>query len=334
MSRTTRSGLILAAASICLTLFGLELALRIYHGKVFHFQSLIPQPRTTVGAPSYHPRLGWIPLGDNIDSAGLRSNGGSIPTTGRPILLVGDSFTFGDEVEDGQTWAAHLERTLNKRVLNGGVDAYGVDQAFLRAELLLDSFDPDVVILSFISDDISRTEYSYFRFGGGWKPYFSYTDGSLALRNVPVPQVIPPLRSRRFQTLHDALSYSFLANTVLVRTIPEWWENVFINARVHDAGESVSVELLSRLDRLTRNRKGRFIAVTLATNGRIGNNSRLPNVVKRAREQGVEVLDLSTEMLKRESAEFQGLFRPLGHYSPEMNRWVGERIARFLANGS
>ena len=54
-------------------------------------------------------------------------------------LAVGDCFTFGDEVEDSETWAAHLEEVLNKRVLNAGVGVYGIDQDFLGPELLLDN---------------------------------------------------------------------------------------------------------------------------------------------------------------------------------------------------
>jgi hypothetical protein len=132
MRKSTVQGIVLAAISVCLTMLGLELAVRIYHGEVLYFQS-----RTTgVGRMAYHPQLGWIPRpgrfsGDwtsNVDASSIRSTGRSITT--RPILAVGDSFTFGDEVEDSETWAANLEEFLNKRVLNAGVGAYGIDQPF------------------------------------------------------------------------------------------------------------------------------------------------------------------------------------------------------------
>ena len=90
-------------------------------------------------------------------------------------------------------------------MLNAGVSAYGIDQAFLRADLLLDECHPDVVILSFISDDINRTEFSYFSYGG-WKLYFEFAKGSLILRNVSVSQKPSP---RRFQTLRRALGLQF-----------------------------------------------------------------------------------------------------------------------------
>jgi len=330
-------GIISMAIGICLTTLVLELALRIYDGKMLQFESLTPESQNRVGFMAYDSRLGWVPRPGqrggtwtaNIDASGLRSNGRSILTTSRPILAVGDSFTFGDEVEDSETWAARLEVVLNKRVLNAGVGAYGIDQAVLRAELLLDKYLPDVVILSFISDDINRTEFSNYpyAYGRGWKPYFEFEDGSLRLRNVPVPQ--EPARLR-FRALRHVLGYSLLANAVLSRTAHQWWKGFPIIERIHTDGENVSVELLVRLDNLTKARGGRFIAIAFATYGRIGGDVRLPIVINRAREQGIEVLDLSIETLKRKPDELRNLFRPGGHYSPEMNNWIAERIAEFL----
>ena len=338
MKKSTVHGIVLATISVCLTMLSLELAVRIRRGKVLSFQSSTAEPQRGVGRMAYHPRLGWIPrLGrfssgwtSNVDASSVRSNGRSISTASRPILAVGDSFTFGDEVEDNETWAAHLETILNKRVLNAGVGAYGIEQAFLRAELLLDKYDPDVVILSFISDDINRTEYSYYPYGRGWKPYFEYGNGSLVLRNVPVPQEPSPPSYRRFQTLRRALGYSHLADAVLKGIARRWWQNLPVIERIHHDGEDVSVDLLVRLDSLTKSRRGQFIAIALATNGRIGGNARLPNLVKRAREKGVNVLDLSTDVLKLQPSQLQTLFLPGGHYSPAMNRSVAERIAAFL----
>ena len=97
-----------------------------------------------------------------------------------------------------------------------------------------------------------------------------------------------------------------------------------VNERIHQNGENVSVDLFVRLDGLTKARRGRFIAIALAANGRIGGNARLPNVIKRAREKGVTVLDLSTEMLKVPPDQFQNLFLPGGHHSPAMNRSIAE----------
>jgi hypothetical protein len=338
MKKSTVLGLVVSGVSLCLTMLVLELAVRIHRGQVLHFESSTAEPQAGTGRMAYDPRLGWIPRPgrfgtdwiSNVDAASVRSNGGSIPPASRPILAVGDSFTFGDEVGDSETWAARLEALLNRRVVNAGVGAYGIDQAFLRAERLLGTYDPDVVILSFISDDISRTEYSYYPYGRGWKPYFTYESGSLVLRNVPVPQGPPPGGAPRWQTLRRALGYSLLANSVLGRLAPQWWRNLATIERIHHDGEKVSVDLLARLDALTRDRGGQFVAVAFATNGRVGDNARLPSVVNGARERGITVLDLSTDTLNLKPSQLQGSFLPGGHYSAAMNRSVAERITAFL----
>lgn len=58
----------------------------------------------------------------------------------KPILAVGDSYTFGDEVSDWETWPAQLQKLSGRRVINGGVFGYGIDQAFLRARRLLSRY--------------------------------------------------------------------------------------------------------------------------------------------------------------------------------------------------
>ena len=63
------------------------------------------------------------------------------------ILAVGDSCTYGDEVSDNETWPAYLEAEMGTRVWNAGVFGYGLDQAVLRAEVLLPKLKPDILIV-------------------------------------------------------------------------------------------------------------------------------------------------------------------------------------------
>src|SRR5262245_39046822 len=82
---------------------------------------------------------------------GVRVNPNFTPTSvDGGILAVGDSFVFGNGVSDDETWPAILERRLNRRVVNGGVLAYGTAQAVLRAEHLLKLGPYSLVILSIL----------------------------------------------------------------------------------------------------------------------------------------------------------------------------------------
>ena len=84
------------------------------------------------------------------------------PAGGLRCVFVGDSFTWGDEVEDGATFEAQLE-AANPHVeaINLGVAAYGTDQALLR--LRRDGFPlaPDVVVVGLLLENIGRNVNRY-----------------------------------------------------------------------------------------------------------------------------------------------------------------------------
>jgi len=333
--KTTALNLLLLCASIVFTLVVLEFALRVYHGGAFEFVSLLDGPP---GRTVYHQRLGWAPnpgrFGKDwvstVDDSGFRSNGNQECNDDKRVLAVGDSFTFGSEVEDSETWPANLERALGSCVFNAGVGAYGVDQAFLRAEALLDSLKPDLIVLAFISDDINRTEFSVYPWGRGPKPYFVLENGLLVLRNVPVPE-LGKTNPSFLDNARQVLSYSHLANEIFRRAVPEWWYNRPKDIeQVHNDGVAVSTELIARLNDLARSQGAQLIAVTLATSGHIGDNARLPAVVEALSVRGVRVLDLASETVKLPESDRQALYRPKGHYTPATNKWIANEIAARL----
>jgi hypothetical protein len=92
---------------------------------------------------------------------GVRVNPNFAPTSSSgAILAVGDSFVFGDQVSDDESWPAILEQRLNRRVVNGGVSGYGPLQAVLRAEQLINTQAFSGVILSIlVGDDLPRDQY-------------------------------------------------------------------------------------------------------------------------------------------------------------------------------
>ena len=166
-------------------------------------------PKTSYSYVVYDDLLGWT-IGPNRRSAhslyassseGIRAPHKDVTfaeATGKMrIALVGDSYTFGEEVAYEQTWGYFLERALGPgfQVLNFGVPAYGLDQAYLRFEKDVPMWKPNIVILGFISHDLMRTMsvYPFIRFST-WelpflKPRFILRDG--VLKRVNVPPVAP-----------------------------------------------------------------------------------------------------------------------------------------------
>ena len=74
-----------------------------------------------------------------------------------PILALGDSYTYGEEVNNGETCSSILAALTGRKVLNAEVAGYGFDQIVLRAGLLAPTVHPSAVVVSFIADDLRRT---------------------------------------------------------------------------------------------------------------------------------------------------------------------------------
>lgn len=101
------------------------------------------------------------------------------------VLLFGDSYAFGEEVGDEQTFAAGIERRLpGVEVVNLGVHGYGHDQMLLRLHEDAAAYQPDVVLLGYAPWDDERNLLSFRDYA---KPHFALLDGRLELRGVPVP---------------------------------------------------------------------------------------------------------------------------------------------------
>jgi hypothetical protein len=148
----------------------------------------------------YHPTRGWAlrpglqelrVFGDrrlSSNSKGVRGRdehtASKDPSRTR-IVVLGDSFSFGEEVSDDETYASQLEaRTPGAEVLNLGVHGYGHDQmlVYLREEGL--SYRPDVVLLGFTEIDMTRNLLAFRDYA---KPRFELQAGRLELRGSPVP---------------------------------------------------------------------------------------------------------------------------------------------------
>ncbi|MBN2563720.1 MAG: SGNH/GDSL hydrolase family protein [Phycisphaerae bacterium] len=131
---------------------------------------LVYQPNTTF-ASVYDPagdhrgylgRDGRIEY--HINRFGLR--GPDISSTKEPgtfcVLCLGDSFTFGEGVRYSDTYPARLQRLLadtgkhqRVEVINAGVQAYGTREAVAFYILQGYQFQPDVLVLAFVLNDVT-----------------------------------------------------------------------------------------------------------------------------------------------------------------------------------
>jgi hypothetical protein len=133
----------------------------------------------------------FAPVSSN--SRGVRGTAehppGRVPDRWR-VVVLGDSFTFGEGVGDDETYPSRLQALLGSdaEVINLGVHGYGHDQMLIRLREEGLRYAPDLVLLGFHADDAPRNE---LRFRDYAKPRFRLRDGALTLEGSPVP---PPRR--------------------------------------------------------------------------------------------------------------------------------------------
>ncbi|MDP6763460.1 MAG: SGNH/GDSL hydrolase family protein [Planctomycetota bacterium] len=163
------------------------------------------------GVLAHSPDLGWRPRPGAVsvdglyayDALGVRVADPAVPTTLRPsegvrrLVLVGDSYSHGDDVPFAESLGAHLEAVLAAdrapcEVVNLAVGGYGIDQAYLR--LVAEGLDlaPKVVLLGLQVENVQRNHnilrgYYFWRTGIPYsKPRFLLGPEGLHPVNSPV----------------------------------------------------------------------------------------------------------------------------------------------------
>jgi hypothetical protein len=113
----------------------------------------------------------------------------SVSLNKKRIMLLGDSFQFGYFINEDQTCARLLEKKLgdNYQIFNLGMVGYGIDQMYLAYKKYETVIKPDIVILTFIDEDIVRGFESFRSNEGMTKPSFAIKDNKLVLRNFSDP---------------------------------------------------------------------------------------------------------------------------------------------------
>lgn len=333
-------------ALVPLVVLGLvgELAIRIVRGPLY-FGSW-RELRTDLLRRNYpaerHPTLGYVPKPgyesrDNhwgtlvsIDADGMRRNGTTpAPSGSKVIAAVGDSFTFGDEVDDDASWPAWLERELQQPVKNGGVFGYSLAQAVLRGEAMLAQFEVDTLVVAFVPDDLTRCEYSK-RYTP--LPWFDFDGDGLVLRNVPIDHAAATADGSK--QWKDLLGHSALLDGVFANVARQWWyenEKQVTVPHLQGRGGELGERLLVRAAASCRAHGARLLAVLLAEDNLRPPRPFAVEALRRAEAKGVATLDLASrymELLAKDSTLATRWFR--GHMTREGNGWVAGEIGKAL----
>lgn len=269
------------------------------------------------GVSLRHPNGFTITIGEN----GTRSNGAAAGTSPGPVTLaVGDSFAFGDGVDDQDTWPAVLEQLTGQRVVNAAVPGFGLDQAVLRAERLAAVYAPMRIIVSFIPHDVLRCEMAYW--SGHAKPYFDVADTGLHFHPAPVPA------PRSYAGVKTLLSKSVTLDLLFAPWLH--WEGPPEQV-VHRRGVEVACRLMDRLAAFSRAHSVQILilAQPQAPTATPDELARKDTVLACARAAQLEALDLFPVIEAMPLEQRAQLFPR--HMSREGNQLVAAKVAEFLA---
>jgi len=149
------------------------------------------------------------------------------------VVLLGDSFTFGDEVGDSDTWAAKLAAELpHARVTNRGVLGYGLDQMWITARADLQVLQPEILVVGVTSISVWRLEN---RWGAWRKPRVELQGDELTVVDTPVPTPDEVIQADRFRS--RALDVLLL-----------WWERMMPNRSTWSELSVVTTQLFTEMD--------------------------------------------------------------------------------------
>ncbi|MBP8981119.1 MAG: SGNH/GDSL hydrolase family protein [Syntrophobacterales bacterium] len=167
---------------------------------------------------AYHDTLGWqfIPGKTGvlvskheyenlitINSAGMRDREYPLDKSPgkRRVAVLGDSFTAGLGVKEGEVFTEVLENSLGEKteVLNFGINGFGPTQEYLLLKDRVLSYQPDLVLMVFyIGNDFDDTTNLSAWIDGYERPRAVLDKtGRVVFTNIPVPKTSRPRNERQ-----------------------------------------------------------------------------------------------------------------------------------------
>jgi lysophospholipase L1-like esterase len=238
------------------------------------------------------------------------------------ILFLGDSFTYGVDADDKDTFPSQME-TLCPAIeaVNMGVAGYGIDQCYLRYQAQGAELDANLVVLAFIENDFARMSMSVFQTSYP-KPQLILDGGAIKTVNVPVPAWGDPACTGWLEEFPNRLG--------LVRLLRKVSDTYINNYPVFPMAERV----FNAMNAQCRSAKREFVLVYLPSKTDFHKQASTEAERKAgeiAARLHIPFINLTGAFRGRAHEQIAGLFRPDGdHYSKPGYRLVAEELLKGL----
>ncbi len=269
------------------------------------------------------------------DERGFR-NSPLLSIENKTILVLGDSFTAGDGVENSFRFSDLIQKELRCNVINLAVSGYGVDQQLLVYERYKDEIKHDLVIIVPHLDDLKRNLVSerigINKFTGKPslipKPYFRIEKDRLVLKNVPVPKVKEDVNNQSENDVNEA----FVGRT------RNYLNRRFLNKRIHPEFENANSEewklmnkILERLKVSISEKPLLIVPLPYYDSVTYKEKPKFLELFKKHESSIVHVLDVVSILNEQFSLADNRIFLPLcGHFTQHAHELIAAVIKNFL----
>lgn len=268
-----------------------------------------------------HAKPGSYAFTYTVNRNGFRGPPFDETGSGPVILCLGDSFTFGQGVNDGQEWVAYLRDELGDgvRIVNRGVPGWGLGQEIRKYVEFSADHAVDAVVLQFCGNDPKDGLYTPIATVG--PAGFEFHDDSNAAHTIK--------RCLSRSWIQKSQFYNFMRQWIFT----VWRDAAVANPRVVSSGDGVHALLPGEEKYLTLLRAfvdrletdGVPLIVVSATRD-FGPYSRIRELVRALDDAGrIRFVDHL-----RDVSPGPSLRSPEGHWGPEANRILARQVAEPL----
>jgi len=277
--------------------------------------------------------IGWVPK-PNCKTAKYTTNSNGIrgkkefdlKKSKVRIVILGDSFTWGENNLDNETYPFYLDELSNGGfdVLNMGVNGYGPDQFYLY--FMRDGFkyEPDIVIFGLFFPDIHRT---VFKFRYYFKPRFIIENDKLKFDadSSPIPDLKTALQmsseineKNRFYSL----SFLYVSYTKLTRLVT-----------AYEKETSLTLKIIDQMDKELKKRNIKLIVLLIPEQEMVEKSNTnyygvVPKITSYLGSKDIDYINLQPIFKKETEMNNQSLYA--GHLKPIGNKIIANELFAYL----
>lgn len=251
------------------------------------------------------------------------------------IVLLGDSVSFGLEVDDERVFTSVLQsRRGDLEIANLSVSGYDPGQELIKLEREGLPLSPDVVVVALcLSNDFADAVLPVFLYDGRHpKPYFAVEKGSLVRHDEQLRLSVRE-RLSLFLAEHSRL-YELLTrppNAEPPTRGNHWIARKKRALKDHDGAVDMTARLLARMKNSAQRAGATFIVLAFPdSDSFLGPSPWLDDLVRAAPMKGVAVVDMAERFKAKGLAYDTFASDGIGHLSPAGHEATAEILAEDL----